>query len=117
MVGEGHLYTIAKLCDIGVEIAIDDFGNRHNNWEMLELVAPVATYIKISKDFLTGGPGSINWESLEALISVTAPHMGLKTVAEGVEHPSQAQFLHNLGCQYGQGYFFSSELEIAEVPI
>lgn len=117
VIGEIHLHTIAKLCDMGVGIAIDDFGNRHNNWEMLELVAPVATYLKISKDYLKGGPGSINWESLESLVSVTAPHMGLQTVAEGVEHPAQAQFLQDLGCHYGQGYFFSSELEIAEVPI
>ena len=32
--------------------------------------------------------------------------LGLKVLAEGIEQPAQADFLRELGCNYGQGYHF-----------
>jgi EAL domain-containing protein (putative c-di-GMP-specific phosphodiesterase class I) len=37
--------------------------------------------------------------------------MKLSAIAEGIETPRQAERLLELGCEYGQGYYFSQPLE------
>ena len=39
-----------------------------------------------------------------------ASSLGIETVAEGIEQEAQMQTLIDLGCKYGQGYFFSRPL-------
>ena len=41
--------------------------------------------------------------------------LGLTTVAEGIETPQQLQILKDLGCQLGQGYWFSQPLPAEEI--
>ena len=41
--------------------------------------------------------------------------LSITTVAEGIEDASQAQRMLELGCTYGQGYFFSRPVSDAEV--
>ena len=36
--------------------------------------------------------------------------LGLKVVAEGVETSAQCEFLQTVGCDFGQGYFFSEPI-------
>ena len=36
--------------------------------------------------------------------------LNLKTIAEGIEHPSQIQELQNPGCEAGQGFHFAKPL-------
>jgi EAL domain-containing protein (putative c-di-GMP-specific phosphodiesterase class I) len=36
-------------------------------------------------------------------------------VAEGIEHPAQAERLREMGCRFGQGYFFGRPAPAAEV--
>jgi EAL domain-containing protein (putative c-di-GMP-specific phosphodiesterase class I) len=40
---------------------------------------------------------------LDAIVSL-ASGLGLELVAEGIERQSQANYLRNLGCAYGQGF-------------
>jgi EAL domain-containing protein (putative c-di-GMP-specific phosphodiesterase class I) len=39
----------------------------------------------------------------------------LEVVAEGIETPEQLAMLRELGCEYGQGYFFSSAVDSAAI--
>jgi predicted signal transduction protein with EAL and GGDEF domain len=41
--------------------------------------------------------------------------LNLKTVAEGIEHLEQSETLQNLGCGFGQGYYFSKPLSKIEM--
>jgi EAL domain-containing protein (putative c-di-GMP-specific phosphodiesterase class I) len=41
-----------------------------------------------------------------------AQNLGMDVVAEGVETPDQIEMLKALGCEYGQGYFFSKPLDM-----
>jgi EAL domain-containing protein (putative c-di-GMP-specific phosphodiesterase class I) len=42
--------------------------------------------------------------------------MGMKVVAEGVEHPAQLQFLVEQGCAHAQGCHFAEPMTALEVP-
>jgi diguanylate cyclase (GGDEF)-like protein len=45
------------------------------------------------------------------LIAALAHKMNLKVIAEGIETARQAERLLELGCEYGQGYYFSPPME------
>jgi len=45
------------------------------------------------------------------LIILLAHKMNLKVIAEGIETTRQLERLVELGCEYGQGYFFSQPME------
>lgn len=46
-----------------------------------------------------------------ALIIELAHKMGMKAIAEGIETPHQLERLLELGCEFGQGYYFSQPME------
>lgn len=43
--------------------------------------------------------------------------MGLRMIAEGVETEDQINYLLNMGCIYGRGYFFYKPLPVEEIKI
>jgi EAL domain-containing protein (putative c-di-GMP-specific phosphodiesterase class I) len=45
-------------------------------------------------------------------VVVLADGLGIRTIAEGVETPNQADILRELGCGEGQGYLYSRPLDI-----
>lgn len=51
---------------------------------------------------------------LDAIISLSKI-LGLKTIAEGIEHKEQLDFLTSRGCDYGQGYYFSKPIKFSEI--
>jgi EAL domain-containing protein (putative c-di-GMP-specific phosphodiesterase class I) len=96
-----QLETLRRL---GVRIAIDDFGTGYSSLSYLENL-PV-DIVKIDKSFvdkLTAGQPNVIVETITQLGSA----LGLRTVAEGVEHLAQADLLRSLGCELGQGYLYS----------
>ena len=46
-----------------------------------------------------------------------AHRLGMKVIAEGVETDSQKQLLMAMGCDYGQGYFFSKPLTVDKFEV
>ena len=52
---------------------------------------------------------------IEATIRV-ARTLGMVTVAEGIETEGQAQLMHELQCDYGQGYLFARPMNGDEIP-
>jgi EAL domain-containing protein (putative c-di-GMP-specific phosphodiesterase class I) len=86
----------------GVRFSIDDFGTGYSSLSQLRELA--ADELKIDQSFvraLGGGNGGI---ALVRAIIDLARGLGLRTVAEGVEHEAQWQRLAELGCDYVQGY-------------
>ncbi len=45
-----------------------------------------------------------------------AKALGVRTVAEGVENVDQERRLTQLGCDFGQGYFFSRPIDASLIP-
>ena len=54
-------------------------------------------------------PHNPNDEALVSMIISMAKHLRLKVVAEGIEEVEQLSFLIDGGCDYIQGYLFSSQ--------
>jgi diguanylate cyclase (GGDEF)-like protein len=102
--------TLAALKALGVRLAIDDFGVGHASLMHLRRLLPVDT-LKIDKSFVDGIASDAEDSAIVAGVVQLAHSLGLVAVAEGVEHPEQAEILTRMGCQAAQGYLFARPLE------
>lgn len=97
--------TFTALRDLGLHIAIDDFGADPANLSTL-LRLPF-TRLKIDREFVADvhlQPGSL--AICEALI-VLGARLGLEVVAEGTEMAEEVALLNQRGCSLFQGYYFA----------
>jgi len=91
--------------DAGIEISLDDFGTGYSSLSYLKKFD--IDYLKIDQAFTKElAPNSENMILSEAII-VMAHKLGLKVIAEGIETEEQGKLLSDMGCDYGQGYYFS----------
>lgn len=97
-------YKFQRLKDMGVLIAIDDFGTGYSSLEYLRQL-PI-DYLKIDKSFVSDLTASESSQVIIETIISMAKHLGLQTVAEGVETEAQFAILKAQGCDYFQGYLF-----------
>jgi diguanylate cyclase (GGDEF)-like protein len=102
---EAALATLAQLKNRQLRISIDDFGTGYSSLSYLQRL-PIDN-VKIDRSFVAHMKSA--GESLEIVRSiVTLAHgLGKQVIAEGVETAEQLALLRALGCEYGQGYFFS----------
>jgi diguanylate cyclase (GGDEF)-like protein len=96
---------LKELKRLSVRISIDDFGTGYSSLRYLQQL-PIDT-IKIDRAFVSEISENHNNAVIVETILAMAGHLGLKTVAEGVETEEQLEILRNLGCQSYQGYWFS----------
>ena len=98
--------TLAALKELGVRLAVDDFGVGHASLKQLKELLPVDV-LKIDKSFVDGLTTDVEDRAIVEAVIILAKSLGLDTVAEGVEHAEQATALRELHCQLAQGYHFS----------
>ncbi|MCL5048618.1 MAG: EAL domain-containing protein [Firmicutes bacterium] len=113
-----HNYNTAisilkTLSDLGIEIAIDDFGIGSSSLEMLHKL-PVHI-LKIDRSFIVSLFDKKNTEQLIRAIVALGEEMNWQVIAEGVENILQEEKLLECGCHYGQGFLYSSPLPSREV--
>jgi diguanylate cyclase (GGDEF)-like protein len=101
--------TLARLKDIGVQIAIDNFGTGYSALTYLKSL-PVDT-LKIDRGFISGL--DTNTRSLEIVRAIVAlaQALELEVVAEGVETIAAAKALLSLECYRAQGFLLSRPLD------
>jgi diguanylate cyclase (GGDEF)-like protein len=99
---------LASLSKLGITIAIDDFGTGYSNLGYLRNFN--ASKLKVDRSFISPLCFSEHDESLVGAIINMAASLGLKTVAEGIEDDETLQKLLSLGCDIGQGYYWSKPL-------
>ena len=100
--------TLHALKKIGVKLAIDDFGTGYSSLAYLKDF-PIDR-LKIDKAFVSNlETDAANAAILKAIV-VLGQSLGLKVIAEGVETAYQHEYLHRIGCDELQGYFFSKPL-------
>ncbi|MEO8151831.1 MAG: EAL domain-containing protein [Rhizobacter sp.] len=108
---DGVRLSLEALALMGITIAIDDFGTGYSALGYLTRL-PVQT-LKIDRSFVNDLPGNTrSAELVKAIVSV-GRSLNMVLVAEGVETPEQASYLHSVGCHLAQGYLFSRPVEIA----
>jgi diguanylate cyclase (GGDEF)-like protein/PAS domain S-box-containing protein len=102
---EAAIVVLRALRDLGVHLSIDDFGTGYSSLSYLKKF-PVDA-LKIDKSFVDGlGTEGDDTAIVQATINL-AHSLGLRTVAEGVETPTQLKALADLGSDKAQGYLFS----------
>ena len=100
----------------GVRIAIDDFGTGYSSLALLQDL-PI-DILKIDKAFVsTPDESEANAHKVLGAILTLAQTLGFTTVAEGVEEASHAALLATLGCDIGQGFFWSRPLTARDASL
>lgn len=98
--------------DNGIQVALDDFGTGYSSLSYIKKFD--IDYIKIDRSFISNlATGNDDMVLCEAIINM-AHKLGIKIIAEGVETEDQRILLKQMGCDFGQGYFFSKPLPSAE---
>ncbi|VFT50493.1 sensory box GGDEF domain-containing protein [Pseudomonas aeruginosa] len=92
---EQSLNLLCRLRILGVNLAIDDFGTGYSSLMRLKRL-PVHK-LKIDQGFVAGLPGAVDDAAIARAIVALAQSMGLRVVAEGIEHQDQALFLREHG--------------------
>ena len=94
--------VIAALHDLGIKIAIDDFGSGYSSFSYLQNL-PVDT-LKIDKSLVhSAGTNPRSASVLQAITSL-AHSLDTRVVAEGIESVEQLQAVRAAGCDMVQGY-------------
>jgi diguanylate cyclase (GGDEF)-like protein/PAS domain S-box-containing protein len=107
---------MGRIRGSGAGLSIDDFGTGAST--LSELRSLPADTVKIDKTFLArregdAGGGEIGSDGQAMLAGIVSLAHELKrvVVAEGIENEADAQLLARLGCDFGQGYYFSPPLD------
>jgi diguanylate cyclase (GGDEF)-like protein len=103
------LQMLEHLRAMGIAIAIDDFGTGQSSLSYLKRF-PVDT-VKIDRSFVADLISGDNDEWIITAVLMLANHLGLRTVAEGVETEQQLDFLLGHDCREIQGYLISRPLD------
>jgi diguanylate cyclase (GGDEF)-like protein len=107
----GARETMARLSGLGARIAIDDFGTGHSSLAYLKQF-PVQA-VKVDRSFVQGiASDPVDLAIVRAIVDL-ANALGIASVAEGVETQEQVTRLRAVGCQVGQGFYFSRPLAAA----
>lgn len=105
---EQSVKTISELRDMGVRVSIDDFGTGYSSLSYLHRF-PIDT-LKIDRSFVNRIGDDESSEIVQTIINL-ASNLGMEVVAEGVETEEQLDFLRNIKCDYGQGFYYSKPVD------
>ncbi len=102
---ESAITVLSALQRLGTRINLDDFGSGFSSLNYLRRF-PV-DIVKIDKSFVSSMLQDTNSTKIVEAIILLAHGLGKRTIAEGIESAEVAHELKKLGCDLGQGYYFS----------
>lgn len=96
----------------GFSILMDDFGSGYSSLNVLKDIA--VDVLKIDMKFLDGSGDDGRSENILASVVRMAKWLNMPVVAEGAERKEQVSFLHSIGCEYVQGFYFARPMPVKE---
>lgn len=105
--------TLNQLNQMGIYVAIDDFGTEHSSLARLRDL-PIEV-LKIDRSFIDGLATEPGDTAIVSSILSLAFATGKHVIAEGIERVEQALALRSMGCGVAQGYLFSVPVEAAQI--
>jgi EAL domain-containing protein (putative c-di-GMP-specific phosphodiesterase class I) len=103
---------LAQLRNIGVSIAIDDFGMGYSSLGRLSELS--VNRLKIDRSFVQSADSLGRNATIVTAIVAMARALDVEVVAEGVENFSQLLHLQDQQCNEAQGFLLSKPLHVAE---
>ncbi len=104
------ILTRLRLKNIG--LSLDDFGTGFSS--LVQLYRMPFTEIKVDKSFVMKAMADEEAAAI-ARITIDLGHsLGLEVVAEGIEDQETYDWLKELGCDIGQGYFISRPIDVIQ---
>ena len=111
---DAALRTLTALKDLGVLLAVDDFGTGYASLTYLQRF-PIDE-LKIDRSFMAGLGSDAGDSAIVASCVQLAHAIGIRAVAEGVETPEQQRALLDLDCDIAQGFHYSPPLPADALP-
>ena len=105
--------VLKQLKTMKIQLAIDDFGTGYSSLGYIRKFP--ADLLKIDRSFISRMNDDEESLGIVRAVITMARNLGLKVIAEGVETAEQLKQLRTLGCDYGQGFYFSQPLDSQEV--
>ncbi|RQW61086.1 EAL domain-containing protein [Vibrio viridaestus] len=103
---------LTKLKSLGISIAIDDFGTGYSSLSYLKSF-PI-DILKVDRSFVSDMTKDNQSLNIVKTIIHLAQSLDLHIIAEGIETQEEKEMLHQLGCQMGQGYWYSKPVPFDE---
>lgn len=107
---ESSVAILGKLKQMGIQVAVDDFGVAYSSLNYLKRLP--ADRLKIDRSFIQNIPEDADDNAITATIIAMAHSLGLAVIAEGVETKAQLAFLIQKACNEVQGYLYSRPLSM-----
>jgi len=104
---EAALATLTLVKDLGVKVALDDFGVGFSSLAQLKEMLPLHA-LKVDRSFISGLADDDRNSAIVAAVVMMATTLGLTAIAEGVETEAQAMQARALGCDISQGFFYTA---------
>src|SRR6185437_16121598 len=105
--------ALARLRELGCRLALDDFGTGYSSLAYITRFPP--DRLKIDKAFVRNVDRSASDAAIANAILSLAQTLGLVVTAEGIERPSQLEWLRARGCEEAQGFLLSRPLSAVEL--
>ncbi len=104
--------VLRSLKEMGVHIAVDDFGTGFSSLRYLRDF-PIDA-LKIDKTFIDDITRDAQQVALVEGIVRIADTLGLQVIAEGIEDAAQRDLLAGMGCRFGQGFLFAKPMTVEQ---
>ena len=101
---DAAIRTLSEMKELGVRVALDDFGVGHSSLARIARMAPIDT-VKIDRSFMRELDAPAERAVVESVVGLCAT-LGLTVIAEGVETERQRKLLRELEVDLAQGFLF-----------
>ena len=109
---EHNSHLLLELKEIGITVALDDFGKGYSSLSYLKNFP--ADVLKIDKAFIQHlAKDKRDSAIVESLVDLSHK-LGIKVVAEGVEEKQQLNHLKKIGCDLIQGFYYAKPMPKSE---
>lgn len=107
--------VVQKLCAMKIPISIDDFGTGYSSFVRLKQMN--VQKLKIDLYFVRRLLKDKKNQAIVSSMIKLGHDLGFPVLAEGIETTGQQKWLKDNGCDYGQGYWFSRALPLAQLKL